>query len=343
MIYEKQLMLILTNCLAQTIDEGCLKLANSLIKRIKRNDDTSHIVTYERESTLSDEHLHLNKLFLSLKLKKTLKVHGGHTLFVPFPAKPWKNAWRIFVLSKLTQKNISVLLIMQDEYGKIAKLLLKRSGAELITFSTEATRFYGSIVGKNKVKYMKAGVDTNVFLPVTEQEARALKLKYGLDENKPVILHVGHLQDGRNLRELLKLSKTYQILLVASTFNKDNQNKELYEELLVGGIKVIDEYCLHIEEIYQLSDVYFFPVKDRCNCIDIPLSCMEAAACGKPVVTTAFGEMAEFKGSSGFYFIDSFEACDLNALIEKALIEKNTNVRAAVLDYDWDKAIGFFV
>ena len=71
----------------------------------------------------------------------------------------------------------------------------------------------------------------------------------------------------------------------------------------------------------------------------MPLSCLEAAACNKPVITTDYGEMREFVGKDGFRFIDEIESESLNALIDSALNSTDYNTRSAVVDYDWSKAV----
>ena len=129
-------------------------------------------------------------------------------------------------------------------------------------------------------------------------------------------------------------------MLVTSTLTKGEQESDLRDKLdNAPNVKIFDNYIPNIEEIYQMADVYLFPTVEECNCIDVPLSCMEAAACGKPVVTTAYGEMSEFKDVSGFYFIESFAPEELNLLIENALAEGAPHSGAAVKDYDWGGAV----
>lgn len=45
-----------------------------------------------------------------------------------------------------------------------------------------------------------------------------------------------------------------------------------------GNITIIDTYLRNVQEVYQLADVYLFPVQEIENCIDIPLSVLEAAS-----------------------------------------------------------------
>ncbi len=320
------------------MDEGFLKVANSLVKRLKEAGQSMEIVSYERQSALTDTFIHANKFMSNKCVREACKRHGD-VLYIPFPAKKWAMALRVYILSKFS-KRLRVVLVLKTPMGALSKLLLKRSKAEIIVFSYEAAGFYRGIVGTNNVTYLKTGVDTQRFTPVSQEQAAEQKVKYGLDPDKKVVLHVGHLKEGRNIRQLIKISDEYQVLLVASTLTKDQADENLRKDLLArGNIRIIDDYIPHIQELYQLADVYFFPVVESGNCIDVPLSCLEAAACGKSVVTTAYGEMKAFSGREGFVFIDSFDEKRLNELVRRSMLLGNTDIRKSVLEYDWKCAI----
>lgn len=330
-------MLILTNCLSEVVDEGCLKIANSLTKRLCKDHDV-YTITYDRKNSLSDIHISINKLMLSNSLKKILKSHDDNVMYIPFPAKAISTAVRVFMLSLICPKKLGVVLTQTASVGKIAKLLLRLSRAQLIVLSNSTYTFYKNS-GFKKVSYIKAGVDPKRFLPVSKEEQTTLKTKYGFDSKRPVVLHVGHLNYGRNVHKLTQVDEKYQVVLVCSTLTKSEQDQDLRAQLESrNNIRIIDDYLPDIEKIYQLCDVYFFPTQQQGNCIDIPLSCMEAAACDKPVVTTDFGEMQEFRGKDGFYFIDNFDRTSVNNAIEKALCDKSST-RNAILSYDFDVAI----
>lgn len=332
-------MLILTNCLTDVADEGCLKVANSLIKRMKKADSSAYIITYDRQHTLSNKHLHLNKLLLNKELLRTVREKNDDILYVPFPAKTMATALRIFILSLFSKKKLSVVMVQRYHYNFIAKLLLKLSKAHLVVLSGDAFDFYGDFVDKRRISYLKAGVDTNKFVPVSDISKKELKEKYGFDADKKLILHCGHLNCGRGVDKLLDIDSKHQVLLVVSTLTKNEQEAELKAKLLArGNISIIEDYVANIEEIYQMSDVYFFPVTTLGKCIDVPLSCLEAASCNIPVVTTDFGEMKEFKGHDGFYFIDKIDKATIDYMIKKAL-DENKSPRVSVMPYDWDKSV----
>lgn len=330
-------MLILTNGLTDVADEGFLKVANNLIKRLKKADQSIEIVSYDRKSEITDTFIEVNKFMTNKCIREYC---GGHdqVLYVPFPTKKWVMALRVYLLSKFSKK-LSVVLVLKTPIGFIGKCLLKRSKAKIIVFSRDAADFYSEIVGDESVAYLKTGVDTQKFSPVSEQRVAELRRKYNFDQNKKIVLHVGHMNEGRNIRQLLKIKEEYQVLLVTSTLTKDEADVNLKNELLSKpNIRIIDEYVPDIQELYQLSDVYFFPVVEDGHCIDVPLSCLEAAACGKTVITTPYGEMKQLIGRSGFNQINDFDTMTINSAIEDALRISGSSTDL-VAEYDWKWAI----
>lgn len=333
-------MVIVSNSLLEKTDEGCVKVAGSLIKRLKNSNDDVYVISFERQSELSDKHLELNKLLISKDLKKIIKNKKDRVLYFPFPARPIATALRIFTLSRYAKQGLDVLVSMQTKIDPISKLVLKLSGANFLLLSEDAYKRFKAIASEKRVTYLKTGVDTKKFLPVSIDRQIELKKKYGFDPEKPLILHVGHLNRGRNVAELTKISNEYQVLLVVSTLTKSEQDEELRTELLSNtNIRIIDSYMPDIQEIFAMCDVYFFPVIEYGKCIDVPLSCMEAAACNKPIITTKYGEMKAFEGKEGFYFINSFDDESINDTIKKALSLEVCTSRESVLGYDWDNAI----
>ena len=77
-------------------------------------------------------------------------------------------------------------------------------------------------------------------------------------------------------------------------------------------LKDNDIYIENIEEVYQLSDLYIFPVEAKNGSIGMPLSIMEARGCGIPVLTTDFGSLKHYLdddyGSIWYKYPDEFLA-----------------------------------
>lgn len=332
-------MIILTNCMTPKADEGALKVACSLIRRLKRSTCDTALWTYERPSEEADCHLKLGKLFLSFKLWRLLRKRKEKVLYAPFPTGMLPMALRVYVLSKMCRKNLTVLVSMQASPSKLGAWLLRRSKACVAVLSPEVRAYYEQ--AGVPVVHLHTGVDTKRFQPVTAEEKQALRQKYGVPADRTVVLHVGHLKAGRNVGVFLNLPAEFHGVLVTSSFTAQQQDEALKEALMKQkNMTLIDTYQEHIEQWYQLADVYLFPVTEAGNCIDTPLSALEAAACGVPVVATAYGELQCLMEEKGFYKIENLEDGILHPLLAQAAKEQKSP-RQAVVPYDWDNAVRF--
>lgn len=331
-------MIILSNCLTQISDEGSLKIANNLVKWIKKTAPETTVVSYERQSPLSDRHLAVNKLLLNKELITLLRKKKEPVLYIPFPTRMLPAALRIFILSRFARWGLRTMIVMQGTMNKPAQWLIKASGAQVMTVARPTWEIYQKLIGERALR-IKTGVDTKRFCPVDAAQKAALRKKYALPQDKPVVLHVGHLKAGRNIGHLLNIDEKWRVLLVVSTLKPEEQDEALRQRFAEkANVTLIDSYQPDIEELYQLADVYFFPVTDTSHCIDVPLSALEAAACGIPVVTTDYREMKELINREGFYSIESFEPAALNALLQQAAKE-GISPRQSVLEYDWNMAV----
>ena len=140
--------------------------------------------------------------------------------------------------------------------------------------------------------------DLTVFKPLdTRERKKTLRAKYGISLDAFVVTHVGHLNHGRNLTSLMPLQTAHvQVVIVGSSSTPEDAigPASLKAELENKGAIILDRFIERIEEIYQLSDLYVFPVEDQNSSIGMPLSILEARACGIPVLTTDFGGVKQF-------------------------------------------------
>ena len=85
-------MIVLSDCLTNKIDEGCLKVANSLTKRLKKADASTMVISFERKPDYSDIHMSLNKFFLNKRLCEIMHQKKEPVLYIPFASntKPCK-------------------------------------------------------------------------------------------------------------------------------------------------------------------------------------------------------------------------------------------------------------
>ena len=329
-------VIILSDCLTETADEGALKVASSLARRLRQLDDHTLVITYDRKPAWSDMHLALNKLFLNRSLFKVLRRRHDPVLYIPFASNTLASALRVCVLSLMGRRQVRVLFALRHPMNGPTRRLLKWSGAQIITLSGTSCEYFTRETGH--ALQLKAGVDMKRFTPVTAQRKAELRAKYGVAQDKKVLLHVGHLNAGRNVQSLLHAGEEYHVFLVASTVTQtDEALRRRLEER--PNTTIIDHYLPDVHQLYQMADVYLFPVMEEEHCIDLPLSVMEAASCNVPIVTTAYGELAAFRGEPGFAFIAGDNGEEIAAAINRMAAMRDCENRAAVREYDWDRAV----
>jgi len=150
-----------------------------------------------------------------------------------------------------------------------------------------------------KAEFLPNPIDTRKFKKLSVDKSE-LRKKYDLPLDKKLLLHVGHIRPNRNVEFLAQLqsdlvSGDYQVIVVSSShFQVDS---DLLNNLKSAGCIIIKRYIENIAELYNACDYYVFPVKgleknnypknyNDVGVIDMPLSILEAIACGLPVITT---------------------------------------------------------
>jgi len=120
------------------------------------------------------------------------------------------------------------------------------------------------------------------------------------------VLHVGHLNEKRNVSELAALCRDLGFslsFLVSRTETEELQERQRLEDM---GVEIISGYQDDLFAFYRQFDLYAFPVKRADAAIAMPLSIIEALLAGLNVVSTNFGEVGEnFADSDHVHIIDN--------------------------------------
>lgn len=191
------------------------------------------------------------------------------------------------------------------------RLAIRLFRPDLVAVQSEANRDYIASLGCRAV-VLPSGVDLETFRPVSPNDKALLRVAYGLHPERPVVLHIGHLEEKRGIGVLVDLAARgdCQVVLVTSSTTAHQAEQELGQRLRRAGVILLTDYQPHVEQLYQLADCYVFPVQSTDNAIEAPLSVLEALACDLPVVTTRFGGLPRlFAGNDhpGLVFIDTPE------------------------------------
>lgn len=162
------------------------------------------------------------------------------------------------------------------------------------------------------------GIKADKFSPVDKDRQAELKGKYGFSPNRPLVIHVGHCSAGRGLEDFAAITDADRMVVASGMF----ENAETVKTLEDAGVRIHKGYLEHVEEIYQMADVYLFPTHSTEYVISIPLSVMEALSCGVPVIGYKdFQNLAAIPAESGAVTLINNQD-ELNEAVMKAAKRK---------------------
>jgi glycosyltransferase involved in cell wall biosynthesis len=203
---------------------------------------------------------------------------------------------------------------------------------------------------QNNIHLIPMGVDMEKFKPIREiDKKKRLRKKYGIPLESYSLLHIGHLKIDRNIEFLRTLqNKDTQVIFAISTSTRkhDANQDQIKEDLISSGMILIDKYIENIEELYQLSDCYIFPVENPMAAISLPLSILEANACRIPVVTTPFQGIIQLGNQKGYnlpeYGIWLTELSDFSKKI-KSIRSLNGAIKIKPINIQWSDIISYIL
>ena len=236
-------------------------------------------------------------------LARTRRVAAAPLLvYAPYAALTLGTIARVPLLRALTGRDRVVIVSLIDrrltEPGRGPKARLKLRaldalrtwGVPVVTVDEAyATRLLEAGV---EARAVTPGLDAGRFAPRRPGEREAARETLGLDPDRPVVLHVGHLSWARGLEALVELAAdpVLQVVMVASTSTAAGPG--VAASLTDAGVRLIHEKLGDVRLAYCAADVYVFPTNDPDAVIGLPLTVLEAAAVGVPVVTFPVGDLA---------------------------------------------------
>jgi glycosyltransferase involved in cell wall biosynthesis len=231
----------------------------------------------------------MNRFFTNRRLLQAARDFAPDvTLYVPWTSGTPPTFWRARLLQAFTRTPVALYLSQPYELPGWQKFVARRLLPPLvIAMSDNVVRHLAQLGAETE--FVPAGVDLRRFHPPTAEERESERQALGLQDGERLVLHVGHLNrrrmDPDDVGPLASVPNT-RVVVVGSTSTP--QDAGLVRQLESSGCRVVREFMPHIERVYGAADVYLFPTRDQRSCIGVPLSVLEALACGLPVVTTRF-------------------------------------------------------
>jgi glycosyltransferase involved in cell wall biosynthesis len=296
----KKHILYFTEDISNPLDEGVKKVAYSIIPVLPPN---STVITMTNPSAIKpftnmdliNIHQSINRFMFKLGIwVKLVWIGNIKLIYTPSASATLGSIVKLLVMYIWFRPHVCTLIVCQPKKtGILHRFLLNRiRNLTVLSLSHMLTEQYGGL----RVKFVVPDIDLTKYKPITSDEKRKLRAKYNVDDNKTVILHVGHLTENRNLYSLIPLVRDDRHILIVSSQSTPFENvhhDKIKKDMLEAGLYIMDTFIENIEEIYQLSDVYVFPVENPMGCIGVPLSILEALASGVNVVSTDFNNIGK--------------------------------------------------
>jgi glycosyltransferase involved in cell wall biosynthesis len=301
--------LLISEALSGPFDEGVKNIALSLHKQLEIK---THLLTItdagNSTENLKVNKVRLNKMFLNKELWKLIKGYLPDViLYFSGSSCSFYSFVRAKVLKVMSKGSKVVLFGVQPrEYLPIQySLIVQYMKPDLLLLLGKHNRDMFLKKGLN-VKVLPPAVDTTKFCQASGEEKDQIRAKYNIPNMKTIVLHVGHIRKTRNLECFLDIQKIKNVQGVIVSSTSTEQDNDLKDLLIKGGVKIIDEYIPDIPGIFKMSDMYVFPVHQNCAAIEMPLSVLEAMSCNLPVITTRFGGLVNFfEEDAGFKYFNT--------------------------------------
>jgi glycosyltransferase involved in cell wall biosynthesis len=323
--------------LKMPIDEGMKRATVQLIEALKRKRNLA-VLGRELDASFGRSYK-VNKLYLDFRFLSDIRnLKPDIILYLPSASLTLASFIRTKIISASSGRPTAVMGLQRRKYNTLLLPVLFLLRPDLVvTQSRSSMNVYRHL--NFRVTNLRAGVDLSRFCPVDPSLKRKLRIKYGLPVDEKIILHVGHLNRHRGIRDLLTIAGGFaKVVIVGST--STIQDQILKKELINGGAIVIDTFIECIEEIYQASDLYAFPTQIETSAMEFPLSILEAMACGLPILTIRFGGLVDyFNADDSFCFYS--EINEARRLVPSLLMKNDsgngTDVNKKVIQFGWDQ------
>ncbi len=229
----------------------------------------------------------------------------------------------------------------------ISEALVLDGASAITTVSRKEYEFFRNKYPTKIVEHIPNGVDTSFFKP-DKSKREMFRQKFQVADDEVLVLYFAGLRTQKGVLILLDairnvMKKNMKIaFLIAGPGPLASHIKTFVDDQRNRRIHTITEYIPHeyTPYLYNACDIYVLPSFHE----GMPLSLMEAMACGKPVIATPVGDVPLLveKGINGFLVPTN----DVNALSDTiAYLAKRPEISekmgkknvAKMRQYDWDE------
>ena len=180
----------------------------------------------------------------------------------------------------------------------------------------QVRHYYG--LSPERIVTIYNGFDPERFFPVDSIRRAEIRAGLGLPEDSDVILWAGTNLERKGLEPLIKALGTVTStrdfrLLIAGPDTLGYMNAEAEKAGITDRI-ILTGYTKDMVSLYQASDIFVLPTRYD----PFANTCLEAAACGVPVITTRFNGASEIISEAApWLVVESAEAVPVAHALER--------------------------
>lgn len=242
--------------------------------------------------------------------------------------------------------NSKIVQIAAQALKKLSNWLVLANCSTITTVSKLEFEQLSKSVASNRLCYIPNGVDTSCFRP-DEQKSHELRSQLGIDKDKVVVLYFAHLRAAKGVLTFMDavckvIGRTDNVQFIiagsgplASYIKEKSINFGNKVHAILGFVPDAD-----LPYLYNACDIYVLPSYVE----GMPLSVMEAMACGKPVIASNVGDTPVLiKNNVNGFLIPPGQAdiladkiIDLSKDLEKMRSMGRRNAKI-IEQYNWDE------
>lgn len=206
-----------------------------------------------------------------------------------------------------------------------------------LAHSREELNYYSKFF-KDRIKVVRAGIDTELFNQKDKFESRKL---VGLQCEDKIVLFVGGLIEARGVHYLIKAMEKIDATLVIIGSGKDEEKfRNLAKKLNVKAIFLGWKDNRELPNYYNSADVYVNP-----GIIGGLTSVVEAMACGVPVVSTPLvTSLIDIPEAKEFIKVVPYKDIEMLRKAIEEMLDSGVMVPNGLMKkYSWDETVRILI